>query len=192
MAGGCGDSPSHFWHWKPCCDGRGHRRCRSRCHMTAQPELEFSTFLANVARRNRRRAVVVVMAAALAVGSIGILALSSGPAMLAAALISAGIAAALGGLAWILPTTSHVRLAAGIERRTPASRNLVITAAELLTAGPIAPAYVRSRVFDDAARLTRQLSIGGLVPFRGAAIAAIVAVAVWSGALVWASARVPE
>jgi hypothetical protein len=160
--------------------------------MSAQPELEFSTFLVNVARRKRRRAVVVVMAGALAAGSIGILAVAPRSSMLAAALISAGIATALGGLAWILPTMSRVRLAAGIERRTPASRNLVMTATELLTAGPTAPAYVRSRVFDDAARLTRQLSIGGLVPFRGAAIAAMVAVAAWSGALVWASARVPE
>ena len=159
--------------------------------MSAQPELEFSAFLTNVARRNRRRAVVAVMAGALAAGSIGVLALAPVPSLLAAALVSAGIAVALGGLAWILPSMPRVRVAEAIERRTPASRNLVITAAELLAAGPTPPAYVRARVFDDVARLTRQLSIGALVPFRGAAIAATVAVAIWSGALAWASSRVP-
>ncbi|HET9272190.1 MAG TPA: hypothetical protein VFO31_28635, partial [Vicinamibacterales bacterium] len=72
--------------------------------MIAQPDLEFSTFLANVARRSRRRAVLVVMAGTLALGSIGILALAPGASILVSALISAGGAAALGGLAWILPT----------------------------------------------------------------------------------------
>ena len=159
--------------------------------MSAQPELEFSAFLANVARRNRRRAVLIAAAGALAVASIGILAAGPGQSIRAAALISAAIAAALGGLAWILPAPSRARLAAAVERRTPASRNLVITAAELLGAGPTAPAYVRAKVFDDAARLTRELSIVGLVPFRAAWIASVVAVAMWSGALLWASVGGP-
>lgn len=160
--------------------------------MSAQPELEFSTFLAAVARRDRRRAALFVAAATLAAGAIGILAAGPGRSLPAVALISAGIAAASAGLVWVLPAASRIRLAAAIERRAPASRNLVMTAAELLTDAQVRPGYVRTRVFDDASRLTRQLSIGDLVPFRGATIAAVVAVTLWSGALAWASVLVPE
>ncbi len=160
--------------------------------MNAQPELEFSTFLTRVARRDRRRAVLVVAAVTLGAGAIGILAAGPGRSIAVLALISAGVAAAFAGLVWLLPAAPRTRLAAAIERRTPASRNLVMTAAELLTAAPGGPAYVRTRVFDDASRLARQLSIGDLVPFRASVVAAIIAVTVWSGALVWASVRTPE
>jgi hypothetical protein len=160
--------------------------------MSAQPELEFSTFLASVHRRSRRRAVLAVAAGALAVAAVVIMTAGAGRSVPALAVISAAAAAALAGLTWVLPAASHARLAAGIERRAAQSRNLVLTAAELLTASHTAPAYVRARVFDDAARLTRQLSIGDLVPIRAAALAAVAAVAVWSAALVWASVRAPE
>jgi hypothetical protein len=158
--------------------------------MSARPEHEFSAFLASVRRRSRRRAALVVAAGALAAGTIGVLAMGSG-SILAAALIPAGIAAAVGALAWLGPAESRHRVAASIERRTKASRNLVTTAAELLGTSDAVPAYVRDRVFDDAARLARQLSIAGLVPFRPAWIAVMVAVAAWSASLVWASARAP-
>ena len=159
--------------------------------MSAQPEHEFATFLASVASRNRRRAVLAVAAGALALGSVAILVGGPGRSI-GTALISLGVAAALAGLAWILPTASRTRLAATIERRTPASRNLVMTAAELLSAERATPSYIRARVFDDAARLTRQLSIADLVPLRAARLAALVAIALWSSSLVWASVRATE
>jgi hypothetical protein len=160
--------------------------------MSARPELEFSAFLGEVGRRVRRRAALMVASGTLAAGAIGVLATGSGGSVLRAALIPAGIAVAVGAITWLAPAESRTRIAAAIERRTPASRNLVVTASELLDAGDTAPGYVRTRVFDDAARLTRQLSVTGLVPFRPAWLAIVIAAAAWSGAIAWASTRARE
>jgi hypothetical protein len=104
-----------------------------------------------------------------------------------------GAAGAVGGIAAVLVLVGYfwrthgrrvpARVAIEIEGRQPELRNLLITAEELLRTPHRTRAWIRHRVFDDAARA---LSHGARTPERrltGSLTAAVTAVVIWVAAL---------
>jgi hypothetical protein len=152
--------------------------------MSVLPERTFTAFLARAARRERAIAGIMgaaagagIAALALALGRLtGALADASPIAIasVSAALIIACAAIGVFGLA------RPREIAQTIERRTPSSRNLIRTAAELRDGRATAPAHVTSRVFADAATLAATIDLRRLFPSRPAALAVAVAIALWT------------
>jgi hypothetical protein len=140
-----------------------------------------------LARALRRATVLAALrGAAVALGIAGVLTLAGilparSPGV---ALASALVALAAGGSAGALIAARRSRhVTALIERRAPASRNLVITAAELVDRPSATPPYVVSRVLHDAAELTGALDLTRTLPARRTAIGLATGVAVWLAAV---------
>ena len=70
-----------------------------------------------------------------------------------------------------------------IERANPDSRNVIVTADELLRQTTTAPEYVASRVLTDAAALSRKIDLTTTLPGRRPIIALVIAVLMWTGAI---------
>jgi hypothetical protein len=84
--------------------------------------------------------------------------------------------------------------AKAIEARDERFKNVLITADEILSGVQSAPGYVAQRVVRDAARLGADADVSSLLPLRGVAIVAMLAVVAWIGlaaALPWAVNRAP-
>jgi hypothetical protein len=96
------------------------------------------------------------------------------------ALIAVGVAAGLCGalvVAW--SRAGHRRhVAAIVERRVPASRNLILTAHEL--SDDTSARYVPGLVFSRAARLVETLDPATLFPARNALLALVAILVVWA------------
>ena len=74
-------------------------------------------------------------------------------------------------------TWTAAAAAAQFERANPHSRNVVMTAQELIDHPDRARPWIRARVFDDASTAVRDLDLTELVPVRGVAIALLGAAA---------------
>jgi len=73
-----------------------------------------------------------------------------------------------------------------LERAHPASRNLIVTADELIREMTKAPAYISSRVMAEATAVSRRVDLASAFPGRRTAFVLVAAVVVWSGALAMA------
>jgi hypothetical protein len=160
--------------------------------MSELPEtVAFRVFLARAVRRAQARAALRGAAAGL-LGAAAIAATTSGAvsALVAVAVVAAGaiVGAAVGVVAG---RHSLERIAVALEHRAPASRNLILTAAELaggrITAAPAAA----SRVYRDAAALVGRLDLSLLIPLRRA-IAVATTAAIASVAIAVVSAGRPD
>jgi hypothetical protein len=154
-------------------------------------------------RAGRRRATVLALAGASAAVAAALALLGAGwlglfswrAAMLGgAACIAAG---ALDGL-WQARRT-RPRIAYDVERRAPACRNLLVTAAELMSVSdPPAPTFSRRPrpkpaivrlVESRAAELVGALDAASLFPLHRTAAALLVGLAIWGGLAAVARAR---
>jgi hypothetical protein len=89
------------------------------------------------------------------------------------------------------------RTAAAVERRAPESRNIVLTASELVIPSAARDLHLRSPDIIDlvtarAAAAVRSLDAGSLFPARRALIALGLSGAVWLGAIALTAARDPD
>src|SRR5262245_28655490 len=96
---------------------------------------------------------------------IAVIAAASWPAT-ATTSIALGAAGAIAGAAF--GPRSLKAIAAMFERQTPASRNLVLTAAELLDGSIEAPPAVAARIYRDAAALVSRVDATRIWPLRQA------------------------
>jgi hypothetical protein len=107
---------------------------------------------------------------------------------------SVAVAAFVGGVlaAWRWRATRHAAILRAVERADPASRNVFVTADELLSGGLKTSEELRARVLADAAAVARRIdprSIAPIAPAARAIAAAILAVVVvwtmpfWRGRL---------
>jgi hypothetical protein len=135
-------------------------------------------FLARVRRRLALRAVIDGAAGGAALAIVFVIAgwpsrdEALGKAASLAAAVVAGIAIALA-----MTIDRRRRVATVVEGRSPTSRNLIVTAAELSATEP--DGYVAELVFGRAARLVDQLDPTALVPTRRSAVVAGVLFAAW-------------
>ena len=82
---------------------------------------------------------------------------------------------------------AHHSIVRALERAAPASRNLLMTAAELTTGELSAAPRSRARVFADAAAISRTVDIGRALPPARVRRAAVVASVAWAAVIgVWA------
>ena len=132
-------------------------------------------FLDRVARRLAVRAALIGAAAGLA--PMAILGLLGWPRTMTGALVL-GVVAALTGIIISVFVSPDRRTtpALFVERRLPASRNLIATAAEL---SPSAAGYVPSLVMGRAEALLRPIDVGSLIPIATPIIFVVVAFGAW-------------
>lgn len=107
----------------------------------------------------------------------------------ALALIATATAlAVLGAVTHVAATrASRRRVALDIDRRMPAARNVIVTAAELIERpGNVRP-YIGARVCAEASRLAAAADPASLFPARRTTLALLAAIAVWSLALLRAA-----
>ena len=155
--------------------------------------LERST-LGVLLRRVRRRltwiAIVEGAAAGLAVAAIVAAVAWWGSGLVSHAVLT-GILLAAAGMATraaAAPRSSR-RIAALVERRTPTSRNVIMTVAELADRPVVMRDDIRARLLRDADRVSAQVDPAALFPARRATTALTVGAALWAIALVVVSAR---
>lgn len=151
--------------------------------MPAWPE-SLQLLFDRVAARLRLLAMArgVVIAAGLSLPVV--IARATGALSLAAALIASVVVAMLAcaWLMWRSPRTL-MDVAARIESRTPAAKNLLITAAELSARAQSVRADVRDVVFRDAADCAARIDVAALFPARRVSASAVVAVALLAAGL---------
>ena len=153
-----------------------------------RPELlAVETLLTRVRRRIDSRAAAE--GAAVGIGVVAVATLAGWPSRPSAALI-VGI---VGGLAGTVGRVFLTRAALGsialfVEKRVPASRNVIATAHELRAEST--SAYVRSLVLRRAEEVARGVDIGALVPMRTALVALLVTIAAWLFAVTRAGAPI--
>jgi hypothetical protein len=145
--------------------------------MTSQPDARVVREL--LARAHRRltwaiaaRGAAAGFVAALLVGLVAHRWPAAGLLALVVALAALGAVAAL-----LLARNSRAHVAALLEARVPASRNLIITADELFTSS--ASGYVPDLVVREAARVARSVELSRVFPIRGAIAALVSAIALW-------------
>jgi hypothetical protein len=138
--------------------------------------------------RARRRAILL-RALRMAAGGLVLSAVvyilfglhfTPGVAVATAALLI-GVAVAAGGI-WSVPDRLGVALM--IERRTPASRNLILTAAELSEHRTSSTPAIAGRIFDDARRVIGQVALSGVLPAGSTVAIVFVALAIAGAAVV--------
>jgi hypothetical protein len=119
-------------------------------------------------------------ARALAIGEAAAWAAAAGVA--ARSMVAAAVA---GGFvaAWRWSGTGHAAVVRAIERADPASRNVFLTADELIAGVLTTSDEMRARVLADAAVVARRVNRGAIAPIAPAARA--VAVAILASAVVW-------
>ena len=107
------------------------------------------------------------------------------PLAITAAFVAFGVLTA-----WVFFARSAARgVAVTIERRTPASRNLVLTAAEMIgTPGGVAP-YIATRVLRDASALVSRVDLRHALPARSTIAGVTAAVALWAVAILVVNGR---
>ncbi len=151
--------------------------------MPVWPDALQSLF-ARAAARLRLLAIANAVSAALIISTPALAARWMGalstPACIGWALAAVAAAGAVAG--WRSPRRPDA-LAAAIEARTPAARNLFVTAAELLTRAQPIRADVRDVVLRDAADAARQVDVAGLFPGRRAALTLLMIAVAWVGAV---------
>ena len=154
--------------------------------MHASPDAgRFAAFLARARRRSQ--AVAALRGAAAGFGLAAVLLLAGahrGQTVMAAAITTAIVIA---GAAIAATMSARQRVATLIERRTPNSRNLVFTAAELIDRPDAAAPYIATRVLRDATQLTSSLDLRQIIPSGTAAAALTAALVIWFGAIAVAS-----
>jgi len=139
---------------------------------------QLAAFLARVRRRLALKAAID--GAAVGIGLAIMFAIGGWPSRdtmawtitLFAATVAAGILAAV-----LLTANRRRQVAEVVERRAPASRNLIVTAAELSVAET--RGYVPELVLGRAARLVDQMEPRALVPTRRSAAIATALFATW-------------
>jgi hypothetical protein len=146
-----------------------------------------SSLLHRVRRRVDVRAGAQGAAVGLGVAAAG--AFAGWPSRPVGAIV-AGIAVALiGVLVRVLSTRAAVgSIALFVERKVPASRNVIATANEL-RADTTSP-YVRSLVLSRAAEVARTVHVGELVPLRATLAALTVTLVIWLFAAMRAGAPI--
>ena len=92
------------------------------------------------------------------------------------------VAGAAIGVAW----SRRRSVPQAIERATPASRNLILTADEMLRDVTPAPDYVAARVMADAAALTRGIDLASVLPGRRTVAALVASILLWTAAIAMA------
>jgi len=155
--------------------------------MPALPDAALRTFLARGVRRARVRTALIA-------GAIGILA---GAAIVAVwtpdsfglAMLLLTVVVTFGAiLGAVVSQPSPLRIAVLLERQVPASRNLILTAAEIAEGKISAARHITDRVYRDAEALVGSLDVLVLWPLRRVVIVAAVA-AIGSAAVIGLSAR---
>ena len=155
--------------------------------MHASPEAgRFAAFVDRATRRARWLAAVFAVAVALAASALIVFLLGGRESAIASATVTLAFVAA--AIAWTLRRTSSNRVVSLVERRTPASRNLVLTAAEMLESKPTVAPYIAARIYEDATRVADAIDLRSTFPLRTATIALVAAVLTWSGAMAAAGA----
>jgi hypothetical protein len=131
--------------------------------------------LATTRRRLDARAAAQGASIAFVIG--GVVALLGWPAHSGTAVVFGAILAMAGTLICVFRTRSrHPSVAAFVERRVPASRNVILTASEL---DADASSYVATLVRRRAAAVASEVDVPSLVPARNAGIAFIATFAFW-------------
>jgi len=154
---------------------------------TSPDARSFAAFLARAHRRARAIAACRGAAIGLAIAAVLVIVGAHGESP-AAALAGAATLATLGLVAGAATVPAR-RVPLTIEQRTPSSRNLIFTAAELLGREPaaaVAP-YMAARVWADAVRATASVDLRRALPARGAVGSVLAALVVWSATLAGAS-----
>ena len=151
------------------------------------PERAFAAFLARAARRQRALAATTGAAAGLGIAGLATaLGLAAGSLTAGSTSVILVVTAALSVLCAAIAAFGFTRpgdIPALIEARTPASRNLLRTAAELTAGDADAPPYMSARVLNDATVLANRIDLRTLFPARPVGIAAVAAFVVWAAAL---------
>src|SRR6478735_664008 len=133
--------------------------------------------MARIRRRLRLLAALRGAAWGLAAATVVRFAGGNATSFLFTAMVTTGLVA-IGAVVGAL-LAQRVHVATLVERRAPASRNLVFTAAELIGGPQTTSAHVSSRVLNDATAFTSRLDLRTLVPARGTIVTAAVAVILW-------------
>jgi hypothetical protein len=154
--------------------------------MHASPDAgRFAAFLARARRRSQAVAALRGSAVGFGLAAIALLAGAHRGSAAAAAAITAALVVV--GVVIAATMAARQRVSHLIEQRTPGSRNLVFTAAELIERPDAAAPYIATRVLRDATQLTSSLDLRQIIPSRTAAIALTAGLVAWSGAIVIAS-----
>ena len=156
--------------------------------------LPENSALRTLLRRARRRLALIAMAEGAAVGLVAAAMVAAvvwwGSGQLARAVLTGVVLAATGmaARAATAPRTPR-RVAAMVEQRTPASRNVIVTVAELADGPVMMRDDVRVRVIRDADRVSASVDPSALFPARRATMALAAGAGLWAIALVFVSAR---
>jgi hypothetical protein len=135
-------------------------------------------------RRARLRTAIAGAAAGFVIAAAVALFLLQGRAPLFVAGVTAAIFTAAAGLAVLLVPVSPGSIVGALEASTPASRNVLRTAWELLTGRITAAPYVEARVIADAAGLASRIDLTHAFPFGRVGLAAMAGVTVFALSLV--------
>ena len=150
----------------------------------------FATFLRRVARRVAVLAMIEGAATGLVLAAVvaSLAWLGSGHVLRA---IAIGVVFAAAGVVARMVTSSRDRrqVASIVERRAAGSRNIIVTAAELVDRPAPMREDIRARVFRDADRTTGALDPATLFPARRAALALVGGAGLWALALMLVSAQ---
>lgn len=150
--------------------------------MHGSPESKrFAAFVDRATRRARWIGATFAVASALGAASLVVLLLGGRESPLPSIIVSLFLVG--GAIAWARRRTSADRVVAIVERRTPASRNLVLTAAELLERKQPIAHYLATRIYEDAIRLAETIDLRTVLPSRTAVAALVAAGLAWSGAM---------
>jgi hypothetical protein len=164
--------------------------------MSTQRERAFDPLrtIAVVRRRLSTAHVLEACAAGLATGAVSGVLARAGGWTLAPAALTLGIVSCAAALSWFIARRGHRTLRAAadrLERALPESRNVIFTAVELTRHPERAPAWMRSRVFDDAGRMIAGLEPSGIISIRARTAACALAAAVAIAALFSVDRRTP-
>ncbi|HKB13984.1 MAG TPA: hypothetical protein VKD69_25140, partial [Vicinamibacterales bacterium] len=130
---------------------------------------------------NRRRVLLIVEAAAWAIAAaVGATVVLPGSRIVSAALTTLAAVLVAG---WRWPLARRKAALEAIERADPLSRNVFVTAEELLSGRLTTGAELRTRVMADAAAVARRIDHASLAPIAPAARASAAAVA--AAVLMW-------
>ena len=138
-----------------------------------------SNGLRRVSNRLRTETVLIAMSVASAVAALTWLT-TSWTVRIGAARLGLALAVGIALFVWRVVARrqawSSASAAQAIERAVPASRNVVVTAEELLRHPERARPPIRQRVFEDASRVSDSLNAGAVVPLTRSSLLAAAAV----------------
>ena len=134
--------------------------------------------------RARFRTAIAGAAAGFIIAAATAVFLLQGRTSLVVAGVAAAIVTVAAGLALLLVRVSAESVVRALEASTPASRNVLRTAWELLTGRITAAPYVQARVLADAAALTSRINLRKAVPFGRVALGVFAACVVFALSLV--------